>query len=266
MTHFHHCLALLSLLGPALPLGAQCKRQPELYQQYMEAGIRASDQVDRILAMNRAQSGQSMVAPYLRTMWDNYSKAANLGSPGGLYRIGDMYERGWFVERDLQKAAEYYERAAACDQPGAEYRLGAFHETGTQYPESYAEAARWYRKAADHNYPDGYFTLGMYAMEGLNGPRNVKEAVSLMSQACTIAKRSPGRAPDAQDFCWSSYALSKYPDISSGKQLFETVDRLEDEKVSADTPRPPKGCTTVLAPHTNLNGHMTPFFGYRRCN
>jgi hypothetical protein len=259
-----------ALLAGAVSAPAQCNREAvNQYRSYMEAGLRASQMADRLYGMRHSQLDDRFrreAGPYLEAMWNNFSKAAELGSPGGMYWVADMYERGWYVQQDRNKAAEFYERAAVCNQPGAEDSLGRFHEAGVVYPQSYQEAAKWYRRSAEHGYPDAYFSLGLYAMEGRTGPRDVKDAEALMGRACELAKGDSRRRFDAQDYCWMSYALSVNPEIRNYDQLGETAGRMMVAKADAEFARQWAIMAAVMHKEYVRRAHCgLPAFGGRMC-
>jgi TPR repeat protein len=61
--------------------------------------------------------------------------------------LGRLYEEGWGVERDPQRAAQWYERAAVQAVPEAQYRLGTLHALGLGLEQSDQAARKWLTRA-----------------------------------------------------------------------------------------------------------------------
>lgn len=60
----------------------------------------------------------------------NLTRAAAENHPAALYRIGRMYQRGYGVKLDSEKATEYYERAYELGYSKAGFRLGRHYYFG----------------------------------------------------------------------------------------------------------------------------------------
>ena len=52
-----------------------------------------------------------------------YTKAAQLGDDDAMYNLGEIYEKGNGVSRNIGKAKEWYKKAAALENVLAEERL-----------------------------------------------------------------------------------------------------------------------------------------------
>jgi len=75
-------------------------------------------------------------------------------------RIGEMYEFGYGVSRDNDKALEWFRKAAEQDVVAAWHNVGRSYNFGTGVAQDYAEAEKWYRKAAEQGYMESMFFLG----------------------------------------------------------------------------------------------------------
>ena len=77
---------------------------------------------------NPYRAYRGLAATYL--IQENYAeaykynmKSAELGNPEAQYNLGVMYDRGIFVEKDIDKAKYWYEKAAANGWANAQYNL-----------------------------------------------------------------------------------------------------------------------------------------------
>lgn len=60
----------------------------------------------------------------------NFNKASAEGHGGAMAQLGYMYETGYGVAKDLEKAREYYENGASTDDLNAKGMLGDFYFRG----------------------------------------------------------------------------------------------------------------------------------------
>jgi hypothetical protein len=88
----------------------------------------------------------------LTEAYELYRRAAEAGHALGMTRLGNMYENGDGVPKDMAEAVRWYRKAAVAGDTVAMAYLGLLYEEGRGVPKSKAEAKRWYRKAAALGY------------------------------------------------------------------------------------------------------------------
>ncbi len=103
------------------------------------------------------------------------------------FAIGEMYEKGQALPRNLELAAAWYRKAADHGYVQAQISLATLSINGTDY----SEARKWCEAAAKERYSDGYFCLGHLSQHGLGTPQNLKDALKWYAEA---AKRGNTRA------------------------------------------------------------------------
>jgi hypothetical protein len=102
---------------------------------------------------------------------------ANAGDAAAQVLLGESYESGKGVERDLKQAAEWYKKAAEKGDLAAELHLAALYRDGGKgLPRDMAEAAAWYRKAAEQGDAGAQATLGTLYSIGQGVAQNYIEA------------------------------------------------------------------------------------------
>lgn len=107
-------------------------------------------------------------------------KAAALGSGVAMYRIGWMYERGFFTEGpDYVKALEYYEKAAALENTDGYCRAALYLANGYAEVTDEAKSKEYYEKAAAQGSAFAMVELGFLE----EGAQNYRQAFELFSKA-----------------------------------------------------------------------------------
>lgn len=149
-------------------------------------------------------------------------RAAALGHAEALAKLGECYQKGVGVERDMTKAAECFEEAAAAGSPAAMnslalfclwglgrkkdperavdlYRraaesgdaaaannLGHCYESGTGVEPDPANAVAWYETAAKKGYAEGMNSLGLCYERGIGVPKDRDRAAEYYRQAAEL--------------------------------------------------------------------------------
>jgi hypothetical protein len=77
-----------------------------------------------------------------------FKLAAAKNHPVAQHWLGEMYRRGWGVDRDSAKAFGWFMKAAQQGDAYSQCRVGAFLEAGDGVPRDINAARTWYKKAA----------------------------------------------------------------------------------------------------------------------
>ena len=78
-----------------------------------------------------------------------YAAAAHAGHAKAICRLGEFYERGLGVKKDIVLAIALHNSAAEKGEVQALFNLGYLYDQGTEIPKNIQEAKAWYTKAAD---------------------------------------------------------------------------------------------------------------------
>ena len=82
-----------------------------------------------------------------------YLKSAEQNNATGQRLLGEMYENGLGVKKNLTEAAMWYRKAAEQEEDEAQYLLGLCYEKGKGVRKDKEQAYYWYKKAfKNHNY------------------------------------------------------------------------------------------------------------------
>lgn len=112
--------------------------------------------------------------------------AADGGLAPAQYRLGQLYETGTGLNRNLVEARRWTERAANAGHREAMHDLGVKFANGRGAPQSYDNAVRWFEAAARLGATDSQYNLGVLYEQGLGVSADPVEAYAWYS----IAARS----------------------------------------------------------------------------
>lgn len=118
-------------------------------------------------------------------------EAARRGSPKAQNVLGEMYEDGSGVPKDLQLARTYYEQSAKQGYRAAQFALGSMYEDGTGVAKNSSKAAALFRLAAEQKLGVAEAELGMLYELGEGVPRDRRKAIFWLDQA---GSQGDGRA------------------------------------------------------------------------
>ena len=89
---------------------------------------------------------------YMKEAVEWYESAANnVASPYTRAKValGKLYQKGYMMEPDIDKAIQLYREAADAGDTDAMVKMGQLYKEGIGFKRSYKEACVWYQKAAD---------------------------------------------------------------------------------------------------------------------
>ena len=132
-----------------------------------------------------------------------YRRAAEMGDPQGMYKLGVCYNfgEGGLTEDDA-KAVELYQKAAEGGTATAMFNLGFFYEYGKGgLTKDMVKAAEWYRKAAEAGNATAMYELGNYYFKGQVGL--TKDDVQAVAWYRKAAEAGNAKAMFELGFCYA---------------------------------------------------------------
>lgn len=118
-----------------------------------------------------------------------FRQAAEAGHPQALGALGWYYENGYYVARDIARAADYYRQAADRGDGLAAGRLGMLYDSVTaDFPTDDQEAFRLYSLALSRNAATGPIlnNLAVLCMDGRGTEPDYRTAEKLLHQAKSL--------------------------------------------------------------------------------
>jgi len=149
--------AATNLMGKIYQNGWGVHADMDLAKSYYKKGANTGhiDSVNSLRALDDIE--------YLKELSAIKEKALE-GNATAQNRLGEMYEYGFGLKRDLEKAFEQYKLAADQGFVTAQHNIGRSYNFGTGIKQDFAVAENWYRIAANKGYNKSMFYLGtLYA-------------------------------------------------------------------------------------------------------
>ncbi|MFZ4077213.1 MAG: tetratricopeptide repeat protein, partial [Legionellaceae bacterium] len=155
--------------------------------EYYDAIVKATGTPNqKVVNFPRYPLAQTTVTPHLE-------EKAILGDSDAQFQLGQCYQQGSGVTKDIQKAIKYYAQATALQDLRAEYNLGLIWleaETGTP---DYQQAMGWLNDAAFKGNVEAQYVLGQILQHGYQNAQHetviqpdVDQALSLYHLASAM--------------------------------------------------------------------------------
>lgn len=155
-----------------------------------------------------AEKGYPIEAGFIVKTWKSFFSK---GYPLAQCKLGEMYEKGFGVVQDIEKAFHWYEQGAKQNHAQSQAGLGFIYRKKDEYSEAlywyrqaanqgnvsgqnglgymyrikedYKEAKKWYEKAADQGHAPALSNVGFMHSKGYATKSNPKEAVKWYRQS-----------------------------------------------------------------------------------
>ena len=107
---------------------------------------------------------------------DEIRAKGEVGKAAAQVQLGDAYDIGAGVKRDVAEAIKWYRKAAEQGDAEGEYSLGGKYDSGDGVSQDYTEALKWYRKAAEHGHSTAQYNVGVLYYRALGTHQDLAEA------------------------------------------------------------------------------------------
>ena len=105
-------------------------------------------------------------------------KSADMNCPSGKNTLGYLYEIGYCVPQNQQKAFDLYKEAADENDPIAQYNMGICHLNGLGVKKDTIQGFKFLEKSAIEGFPTSQYQLGtLYYNGGKTMQKNVNKAI-----------------------------------------------------------------------------------------
>ena len=151
------------------------------------------------------------------TFTKQMQQAGRANFPPALNDLGLMYQMGFKVEKDLNKALGFYQRSANRKYRSAMFNLGLMHYKGEGTNQSYAQANKWFTQAAWLGDADALYNLGVMAYQGDTGKEDFFQAYVWFAIAARLGSR---RGLDARNRLSMDMTLERIAEGDAQAQKF----------------------------------------------
>lgn len=119
-----------------------------------------------------------------------YTRAAYLGDPMACDELANFYYHGWGGAETNEASYRYWIfRAGLLGATDAQYMLGQFYQYGEGVTKDMQSALMWYGKAAAKNHPNAIYNLAVYYLSQKTNPAALDRGHSLMLRAAQLGSR-----------------------------------------------------------------------------
>ncbi|WP_193177255.1 peptidoglycan-binding protein [Oricola nitratireducens] len=146
---------------------------------------------DRLMGKGPGTPGSDMKAA---AHW--YELAAEQGFAPAQYRIGNAYEKGFGVDRNLDTARTWYQLAAEQGNVSAMHNLAVLYATEVNGKRDMKTAANWFLKAAELGVKDSQVNLGILSARGEGVKQDLAEAYKWLSLAANAGDKDAAAKRD----------------------------------------------------------------------
>lgn len=110
-----------------------------------------------------------------------YRTAAEVGDSLGMNNLAWMYQNGYGVEKDVDKAIDWYLMSAYLGNDQAMINLGNLYEFSEGVKQNDSKAFLWYQQAAELGNPTGLFNYANMLHHGRGTSQNKEKAYEIFS-------------------------------------------------------------------------------------
>jgi len=135
-----------------------------------------------------------------------FTRFVDKKTPSGCFFLDVDYLKGYGVDKDYKKTAEWFKRSAEQGHKGAQNMLGLMYLYGRGVSKDYNEAEKWFKEAIGNGDDLAKCFLGfLYIIQG-----NYKQAKDLLEEGYERIKKEEGTA---KAFCEKVYGILRkiYP-------------------------------------------------------
>lgn len=129
-------------------------------------------------------------APDKQAVLERVRPLAEQGNANAQYNMGVLYDRGYGVERDYDKARKWYKKAAAQGYAKAAHNLGVMYQQGHGVKVDYKRAAYWFKQAARQGEPAAQNNLAVMYARGRGVEKNMRKAALWAARAAQAGNQS----------------------------------------------------------------------------
>lgn len=172
----------------------------------------------------------------------NFQKAADKKNSNAMCYIGEMYVKGYGVEIDLLKAAEWYEKAVELGNPTASSNLAVLKEDPDYLYNlgvrrfntcNYAWAIDSFSKAAAKGDSGAMYYLGLINERGYGGKKDPKKALEWYEKAAALGNQ------DAQKRLAEKKKEDEKKDNKDKKETTETIENKKEKEDMKENKKKP---------------------------
>ena len=144
-------------------------------------------------------------------------KSADMNCPSGKNTLGYLYEIGYCVPQNQQKAFDLFKEAADENDPIAQYNMGRYHLNGIVVKEDTIKGLMFLEKSAMQGFPIAQYQLAFLYYGGNTIKRDVSKSIEWLTLAAD--QGVPTAQYDLSKFYYYGESGEITPDYNKAKEL-----------------------------------------------
>lgn len=151
------------------------------------------------------------------------AKAAELGDAEAQFQLGWLYYDGEVLAKDLGKTLELWQKAGNGGHAWAAYSAGSMYLNGLGTAQDNAQAVAWYEKATELGYFQAPYELGLMYFHGIGVEQDFAKALKWLEEAAILGSHE---AKYALGFMYYN-AQGVERDFAKALNLFKEIEEYE---------------------------------------
>ena len=144
-------------------------------------------------------------------------KSADMNCPSGKNPLGYLYEIGYCVPQNQQKAFDLFKEAADENDPIAQYNMGRYHLNGIVVKEDTIKGLMFLEKSAMQGFPIAQYQLAFLYYGGNTIKKDVSKSIEWLTLAAD--QGVPTAQYDLSKFYYYGESGEITPDYNKAKEL-----------------------------------------------
>lgn len=144
-------------------------------------------------------------------------KSADMNCPSGKNTLGYLYEIGYCVPQNQQKAFDLFKEAADENDPIAQYNMGRYHLNGIVVKEDTIKGLMFLEKSAMQGFPIAQYQLAFLYYGGNTIKKDVSKSIEWLTLAAD--QGVPTAQYDLSKFYYYGESGEITPDYNKAKEL-----------------------------------------------
>ncbi len=148
-------------------------------------------------------------------------KSADMNCPSGKNTLGYLYEIGYCVPQNQQKAFDLFKEAADENDPIAQYNMGRYHLNGIVVKEDTIKGLMFLEKSAMQGFPIAQYQLAFLYYGGNTIKKDVSKSIEWLTLAAD--QGVPTAQYDLSKFYYYGESGEITPDYNKAKELLRSL-------------------------------------------
>jgi len=163
-----------------------------------------------------------------------FEKSAAQGNANAQNDLGVAHLNGEGADKDAVAAAKWFQLSAEQDFDDAAFNLATLYDRGLGVPQHYRAARKWYQQAAERKLPDAEYRLSLFLEQGLGGEKDADLALRWLRRAAKDGSEDAQIKLGLRSPAQSTSTSSGYFQFQIAQAMFEGKGVVKDQAKAAE--------------------------------